>query len=168
MKFDRHLIPLPSGDSGKTIGEVQEALREQLALGEQAACSCCGGTAKVYARQLNKLMIRALRRLVAGPLTPREMSMMGGGGDAAKLSHWGLAILNVDPAPHKSKWMITPRGREFLAGRLLLPHRVILYQNIVLGFDESKLLSISDIKQDFDLDRDVLSASAVRDSELSR
>lgn len=156
MTLTADIIPLPEAKPGESVAEAQAQLRATLVLGEADTCACCGGYTKVYARKLHVAMARVLRALNDKPLTPREMSTIaGGGGDGGKLAHWGLI------EQRGGVWIIAPKGKAFLRGDVCLPHRVLIYQGSVIGFDTSKMIRISDILPDVDIERDVMSEGAV-------
>jgi hypothetical protein len=107
-------------------------------------------------------VLRAIGRSEDGLLPRDVIRQTYVQGDTGKLAAWGL----VSKSEKDHKWRILPRGRDFLGGAPI-PSRVLLYQGIVIGHDYSKLVTITDIAPDFNLERDVLSASAVRMAETS-
>ena len=165
MKFDQIHIPLPSHKAAEILGIVRADLRKDLATGELVDCPCCGGRAKVYARKLNSTQCRVLRIVASNDdgMTPRQVVQMSGvQSDLGKLRMWGLTHYDEE----RRLWLATDRGRAFLGGRLRVPHRVLIYQGDVLGFDDSRMIGIADVLPDFSLERDVMSAEAVVAAEM--
>ena len=164
VAFDGDLIPLPSVGADRSLGDVRADLRHNLAEGEPAYCLCCGATTKVYARGLNHMMVRSLALLAQEPYglasaTITRRTGQTGGGDTAKLAHWGLIESVGDTV-----WKITPMGRQFLSGDIRLPHKALIYIDKLIGFDASITVSVTDVVgKAFNLD-EVMAASPVVNS----
>jgi hypothetical protein len=145
-------IPIPGGLGTWLLSTVREVFRKML-MGDGTYCPCCGRFSKVYRRKLNSGMAAGLIWLVRAfevssdwiepqkdapryVLNNREMG---------KLVHWGLAELkpNDDDSSRKTTglWRPTRRGIDFVYNRCIVPARVYLYLNMILGFD-SKMISI--------------------------
>jgi xanthine/CO dehydrogenase XdhC/CoxF family maturation factor len=167
MKISEHDIPLPNADQDKALWYVQQGLREQLAYGEQAVCACCGGDVKVYARAMTAAQLRVLRELCKSEdgLTARQIVARTAvqGGDAGKLQHWGLTSFDDED----KRWRATGQGHMFVRGEVTVPHRVLIFHGRVIGYDYSRLINVRDVDPEFNLERDVMSASAVRDAEMA-
>jgi hypothetical protein len=163
-KFDETLISLPRHRAAETLGIVRADLRKDLATGELVDCPCCGGRAKVYARKLTSTQCQVLRIVAASNgVTARQVVRMSGSqGELGKLAMWGFSIYDADAR----LWHATGRGRAFLVGNLRVPHRVLIYQGDVLGFDASTTVTIADIVDGFDLERDVMTADAVGNADV--
>lgn len=159
--FDASVIPLPKGGEGRTLGEARNELRGELGEGELATCPCCGQDAKVYSRPINSTMVSALKAIASSAygLDNRQIiaaTKQSGGGNVSLLQHWKL----IEQWPGKI-WRVTPTGKSFLAGHVRLASRVILYNNIFLGFDESETVTIEDmLGRRFSAD-DLLNPSAI-------
>jgi len=157
-KFDAAAIPLPDSNPTQAMWWARDQLRHDLATGAIVGCPCCGGAAKVYARKINMQMIKAL--IVLGRnskgMPPSLLMRLADvqGGDYGKLRHYGF--VREDNEPERGiVWYVTQRGIAFLRGDIQVPHRMILYQNKCLGFDDSKMVRVTDIHPDFSLARDV-------------
>lgn len=161
VSFDGAMIPLPTAGTERTLGDVREGLRKDLAVGEFAFCLCCGGNAKVYARSISHMMVRALALLAKAPhgLSSSEITKLTrqtGGGDTSRLAHWEM----IEPLPDHF-WKITPKGRQFLAGDIRVPHKALVYIDKLIGFDTSIEVGVHDVVgKAFDLD-EVLAADPV-------
>lgn len=143
--FDPASIPLPKGGEWRTLGEARNELRGEIGEGELATCPCCGQDAKVYSRPINSTMVSALKAIAqsAYGLDNRQIiaaTKQSGGGNVSLLQHWGL----IEQWPGKI-WRVTRMGRAFLAGDIKLASRVILYDNIFLGFDQSETVTVEDM-----------------------
>lgn len=166
MKITPETIPLPTDNQERPLWWLQDRLREELALGQLAQCACCGQDAKVYSRPINATMVKALRVISRSADGLDNGAIIAatrqkGGGNTSLMEHWGL----VQRGPHK-RWHVTPFGRRFLLGVEQIPSRVVLYNNIFLGFDSRRLVTVEDIDRGFDFG-DVMSAEAVREAHVS-
>lgn len=116
---------------------------------EGVPCPCCGQYCKVYTRTLNAPMVRFLLWLVKeftkrkdprtwvnvndGPVIQNRK----GGGDFAKMTHWGLIdqMANDDTSKRTSGyWRPTQAGIDFINLRTSVPKQVKLYLNEPIGF----------------------------------
>jgi len=165
MKISEHDIPLPTADQDKALWFVQQGLREHLANGDLVTCACCGGDAKVYARRMTAAQVRVLHALSKSDdgLTARQIvARTITQGEAGKLQHWGLTSFDDE----SKIWRATEQGRMFLAGEVTVPHRVLIFHGRVIGYDYSRLINVRDVDPEFSLERDVMSAAAVREAEV--
>jgi len=137
-------IPLPKSEGQNAVEDVRDAFRELLAKGEAITCPCCGGETKIYARGIYKKMVVALFEIgKRGALTPSQLSAITAGGEYSMLGHWGL----IEHREKSGSWAITSKGWRFLKGEIELPHKVLIFQGTVLGFDTSKTISVHDVKK---------------------
>jgi hypothetical protein len=134
--------------SERTLAEARLDLGE--ALGEGVFCPCCGQYAKEYKRKLNSRMARSIIWLVrrfrettdwvdVARTAPRFV--VAGGGEMAKLAHWGLIEqrMNTDEKKRTSGvWRPTQRGIDFVQERCSVPSHVYLYNNEVRGWAGTK------------------------------
>ena len=113
-------------DVAWTVADAKAWLRDRVDDGTR--CPCCTQLAKVYKRQINGAMVRALVGLyrashvgaVFAHLPPIDPSH----GDAAKLAYWGL--IEEEPTVREDGgrsgwWRITPLGVDWLHARVTLP-----------------------------------------------
>lgn len=144
LEVDQSDIPLPGKDATATVAVVRDAMRAELAKGESVICPCCGGTSKVYARTIHAKMVRALIEVArtSDGLSPADLSALTAGGDAQKLAHWGLILRDVKTG----LWFASTKGRYWLAGDITIPHKVITYGAQIIGFDKSKMIRVSDVR----------------------
>lgn len=127
------------------LDQARSELRTELADGSLATCVCCGQTAKIYARPLNATMVASLRAIAMSSYGLDNAQIIAatkqsGGGNVSLLQHWKL----VESWPGKI-WRITHNGRAFLGGHIRVPAKVILYNNIFLGFDATTTVSVVDL-----------------------
>lgn len=165
--FDSSSIPLPKGGEWRTLGEVRNELRGELGEGELATCPCCGQDAKVYSRPINATMVSALRAIAqsAYGLDNRQIiaaTKQSGGGNVSLLQHWKL----IEQWPGKV-WRVTATGRAFLAGHVRLASRVILYNNIFLGFDEGETVTVEDMLGRRFSAEDLLNPAAIANASVT-
>jgi len=140
---------------------------------QTSGCICpgCGGKAKEYRRPINRSMGRclaALQAAVGGDVTKSAhkdalyavMARLGweakllDGGSYGKLQYWGLVRPKQKDRGDTSKkdsgaWLITEKGIKLLQGQLKVPHKVIIYQDKVQGFDSSETWDIHDIMKEY-------------------
>ena len=130
--------------------------------GEGVECPCCDQYARVYERSLNYAMARFLIWLVKayescarwwsvndGPLIQNRK----GGGDFAKMEHWGLIIScpNEDSTKRMSGfWRPTKRGIDFVYRRIQVPVRIHLYHNQVVGWSPEMTTVVEALGKKFD------------------
>ena len=155
-------IPLPNQRGWMILDALRDEMRQDLSNGEMVTCLCCGGRSKVYSRTITGTMVEVLRLLDKAQygLTNGQIiaaTKQSGGGNVSLMLHWEL----VDSC-RGSVWTITDRGRRFLCGEIAIPKRVLLYNNICLGFDDTEQVRAHDlVDHDFSLE-DVLSPGHVR------
>lgn len=162
QKFPPEIIPLPKMRGEETLATVREEIRTLMAVGEAVTCPCCAQNAKVYSRPINAAMVAALDVVAksAGGLNNRKIVAAMGRSDGAsqisKLAHWGLVEQD-----REHNWCVTSKGRLFLSGRIKIPARILIYNNLFLGFDERDHVDVMDVAGvDFSL-ADVLDPDAV-------
>ena len=139
----------------ETIEDAKEKF--MLRIEDGAECPCCGQYAKLYKRPFGSAMARALVWLVREYerndrwYNIHEFPLIQGrrgGGDFAKLVHWGLIqereTEDDDTARRASGfWRPTGSGIQFAHRRLLVPKRVHLYNNQIRGWD-SEYIDVSE------------------------
>lgn len=121
-----------------TLLAAKNWLRERVDDGEH--CPCCGQLAKVYRRQLNAAMARALIMFwragattdwVHGPTLLR-----GARADEGKLRYWGLLdeqYAKRDDGGRAGWWRVTTAGARFVAGTSRVPKYALVYDGRCLG-----------------------------------
>jgi hypothetical protein len=116
-------------------------------------CPCCGQFAKIYRRKLNAAMAQALVAFYEKVLgsedfvhVPSTTDMSRLGGDWAKLVHWKLIEEKPedrhDGCKHAGWWRITDLGRRFVRDEVRIASHVLLYNQSLLGLDDSASISI--------------------------
>jgi len=133
---------------------LSEARREVVEGREDGiSCPCCDQYVRVYRRKLNKPMARLLLWLVRRhEKDPRWYNVhefpliqgRRGGGDFAKLAHWGLVEegrLDDEDGTRRTSgiWVPTSKARQFVAGALRVPSHVHLYNNHPVGFSDTPI-----------------------------
>lgn len=135
---------------GRTLLEAQQQVLELADKGSR--CPCCGRRAQVYRRKLNSGMAIALiwlvqRYAVTGDWVnvqedaPRKVLRSK---QLGTTRHWGL----VEPMPHDPEdtarktsghWRPTERGIAFVHSRVMVPAKVHLYDDRVVGWSEANI-----------------------------
>ena len=141
-----------------TLVEAKAELRAALLAGGIVDCPCCTQVCKIYKRKLNKPMARLLLWLVHQPeKDPRWYNVhefpliqgRRGGGDFAKLVHWGL----VEECPKDSEdktrrtsglWRPTKKGIAFARGEVEVLSHVHLYNNVAYDVGHAQWIGIRD------------------------
>lgn len=128
------------------LSEVRAKLYEDMEKG--TSCPCCGQFVKLYKRPLTSSMAYGLILMYKLKLEwihiedyfkslPHLPSSIRG--DVAKLKYWGLLEARMGLRPDGSKrngyYRVTPKGKEFVEGKTVVPSHVKLYNNKFLGFD---------------------------------
>lgn len=151
----------------KTLEEAQNYVKAGVLTASGVYCPCCGQKAKVYSRKLNSTIAHGLihidKYFKQNPHT-EWVHMLNlftrlricKTNEGALLAHWGLIEAKEgekeDGNPHVGLWKITENGKKFVAGRLLMPEKVILYDGRVLGFSEKKAHIIECLGKKFNYD----------------
>lgn len=153
----RAVMQMPHGDERipdtATVAEARAELEKRI--GDGLRCPCCGQMAKRYRRKLNSGMasgLIAFYRQVAGLSewvhVAKDTTLSRLGGDWAKLELWGLIESKVedreDNGPHSGIWRLTEKGADFVRGQIALPAHVLIYDNQMLGYDDSERVTIRD------------------------
>jgi hypothetical protein len=158
---ERLLAALPTGRETVPIHRA----RKHVALGliEGTDCPVCGQHAQLYRRRISATVARQLIDVFGAVGTDvfATRDHTTGGGDFAKLAHWGL----IAEQPQRrqdggaaGRWRITRDGVAFLEGRARVPEYVLIYDGQRIGYD-GDTVGIASIVEGFDL-RDVQAADA--------
>ena len=150
-----------------TLEEAQEYVKTGAFTAPGVYCPCCGQKAKVYSRKLNSTIAHGLihidRYFKQNPkaewvhmLDLFTRLRICKTNEGALLAHWGLIEdqegTKEDGNPHVGLWRITELGKKFVAGKILMPEKVILFDGRVLGFTEKKVHIIDCLKKKFNYD----------------
>lgn len=140
----------------ETIKEAKDFLRASYVRG--ATCPCCGLFVKLYKRKMGSVMARCLIRLshLDGYVHVREI-VQGisdtGTNDFSKLLYWGL----IEELPNKDAkkktsgyWRITPKGRDFVNRRIMVPRHVFVFNAVALKFSDETTSIIDALGAKFD------------------
>jgi hypothetical protein len=130
------------------------AVREQVMEDRHAGTTCpaCGQYAKVYRRKLTAataaVLIRMYRMTTNDPLTYiylPSLREVNKGGDVAKARFWGLidapteAYVREDGSPRIGMWRLTPLGRSFVEGQVVVPKYALIYNGELLGLEDDEM-----------------------------
>jgi len=121
--------------------------REELEKGVR--CACCGQFAKIYTRKINSSMVRSLIKFVkyydhrlasewvhAANILPPPV-----GSDFPKLRFWGLIESKCDyklDGNSAGMWRVLPKGYAFAAGKVTVPEKIKIYDNVLYGHSENE------------------------------
>jgi hypothetical protein len=120
---------------GATLAAAKSWLAARLDKG--ARCPCCGQFARVYKRQINAAMARALITMYHHDRYEfmHLPTVTGYGGDAAKLVYWGLieeeATVRADGG-RSGWWRLTSGGRAYVLGQIKVPQYAAVYDGRLL------------------------------------
>lgn len=135
-----------SGFEGESLKDARQWLAKRFRNGDLSLCPCCGQTVKKYARSIHGAMCAALKYIAENPgTTSKKVLRFQGGGDYAKLVHWGL----LEQSDADSSWRITDKGLQFLRGTHVVPKYVYIYNSIVFGRSEEQVDIYSCAGKDF-------------------
>lgn len=152
-----------NGDERTTsLTEAKRWLKDRLPDG--AFCPCCEQLAKVYKRKLGSAMAFVLvlvdrhkgdewihipSYINAQSLKPVWAAAVRGGGDYAKLIHWGL----LERAPNQERedgsdragyYKITSAGRKFVRNKIRVPRHIWFYDGEPLNREDDETVSIGE------------------------
>ena len=136
--------------------------------GDGGHCPCCNRWGKIYPRQFNSSMARALIWLVGTsqewtdvPNTaPKWLTRTN---QLPTVRWWGLAVgrESEDPAIKDSgMWRPTQRGIDFARGRVSVPKKVYTYNAEVLRFGKEHIRIAEAFKTRFDYEQVMLPVSS--------
>jgi hypothetical protein len=146
--------------SNPGLDDARNWLQERLT--EGVTCPCCGQHAQAYKRKLNAPMVAWLIWLVGEYIRTQDWCHVNdgpvlqhrkGGGDFAKLAHWGMIIgkPNDDPSKRTSGfWAPTQYGVDFVYGSASAWKYLWIYDNRVVGHEPDVLLVKDALEEQFD------------------
>ena len=133
-----------------TLEEAQDWLRARVEDG--ARCPCCTQFAKVYRRKLNSGMAKSLIRMYQAAGTGWQNiteTIPARSREEGKLRYWGL----VEQGEERGWWRVTPKGEQFVKNRIKVPRYVRIYDDRMLGYDDTEDTNIIDaLSSPFDYD----------------
>ncbi len=147
----------------QTLLKARQGLLKKLSEEREAECPCCGNRVKVYRRHLNRAMVKALVWLVyeheKWPQRWFHISELPtiqgrpGGGDFAKLAHWGL--INEKPNEDDGKktsglWKPTFKAFGFVTAGQRVPAWVELLENRPTAWSEETVDVFEAFGEEFD------------------
>jgi hypothetical protein len=143
------VLPDPKGWS---LRAAQSTMAGKLQGGQIRPCPCCGQKVKIYKRKLNANMARWLIWLVKAYRDARRwwsvnegpvLQNRKGGGDFAKLVHWGLIREKPNEADSSKRtsgfWKPTKKGALFARMKIEVPSHVHLYNNEIVGWSDTPI-----------------------------
>ncbi len=120
-----------------TLRDARTWLLNVFKSGKGAQCPCCSRRVQKYRRPISPLMVKALSYIADNPgVTSRDVvskNKQGGGGDFAKLIHWGFL-----ESAKGFKWYCTEKGRQFLRSDIPAPKYVYLFNDTAYGRSETE------------------------------
>jgi hypothetical protein len=132
----------PDFTDDDTLGGARAWMLPQFREGDICGCPCCGQAVKLYPRSISGTMARSLAFAARkGGATSKQLTVamnVGGGGDHAKLIHWGL-MREADGV-----WYCTELGLEFLRGKRTVPRYIYQFNKIVFG-RSAEVIGIADV-----------------------
>jgi len=136
----------PSPPLHVTLEEARAWLRK-IMWQKKVPCPCCKQDVKVYKRQINRTMAKALIRLhffdEEWVHVPSVIGFSRMGGDFAKMGWFGLVEekdeIKDDGNPHAGFWRITELGRQYVREQAKVPSFILIYNNRVLKSSEDQI-----------------------------
>jgi hypothetical protein len=114
---------------------------KQTIEGEGGCCPVCGKFGKVYKYKLSQALALALK-WVADHSTDGAVDVQAAGPrwmlrskTYPLLAHWGLI---ASQSSRSGVWYVTPKGKAFLSGSILVPKAVYVYDNTVWAVDKDE------------------------------
>jgi hypothetical protein len=138
------------GPQRDTLAEARAALR--LRLDKGTVCPCCDQHAKRYRRKVNHGMVKSLIEIYRhGKFSNLEWVYIPAlrlrSSEEGKLAYWGLLEESNavrEDGGHAGWWRVTSRGENFIVNRLRIPKYAIIYNQVCLGLDDTKMVTIKD------------------------
>lgn len=129
----------PFGDSSgfpmnDGLKEARQWLAKMFMDGTGCLCPACGQRVQKYRRQIYAAMVDGLLYISKNPGAESDKLRYFGGGDYAKLAHWGL----IEQDKNK-QWRCTPKGESFLRGETFVPKYIYIYNAVVFGRSEERV-----------------------------
>jgi hypothetical protein len=126
-------------NDGMTLRQVRDVLRSVVLNGEGMNCPCCTQRVDIYERTLNSGMARSLITMyrAAGKEWQHIPTTVGGRSrEEAKLRYWGLVEQRGDEVEGKKDsgwWRVTPKGENFIHGRITVPKMARVFNKRLLS-----------------------------------
>lgn len=142
----------------ETLSDARARL--QARLGDGLDCPCCGQFAKRYRRKVNAGMVRSLVRIYqSGNASKFEWvyipALLLRSSEEGKLAYWGLleeANEVRDDGGRAGWWRVTPKGQDFLYGKIRIPKYALVYNAECLKLETDEMVTVSDcMNEKFDL-----------------
>lgn len=147
-----------------TLQEARDHVREHA--DEGVTCPCCDRYVRVYRRTITKSQVEFLVDLLyaaraharrdgrpVGHVYVDVRTIQGQhmrGGDYSKLAYWGLIERST---AEQGYWRITPLGRSWLRGTVVVPRYAYVLDGVVQRFSTDGL-GVDDARREvFDLDK---------------
>lgn len=131
-----------------SLEEAQEWIRKEATKPKGAKCPCCTLYVKIYNRKLNSALARTLIWMYHADGDPdgwihmptRAPAWATRNREYSRLCYWGLAERRPkDPKDKKVKttglYRITPKGREFVEGRIKVLQSAVVYGRELRRFE---------------------------------
>lgn len=143
------------------VDTVKREIGRALSQGYWTRCPITGKIVRIYRHGLHQSQVATLRRLrdrsdkLRQNFIPLEVFTAHRDGNLAKMAHWGL----VEPLGKSSAyegehvggmWRITPRGRDWLAGKIRVPRQVAIVLGELIGYVDAKdLITVDQAQAEF-------------------
>jgi len=116
-----------------------------LSAGHWTRCPLTGKAIRIYRHGLHQSQVNTLRRLrnrsdkLRQTYLPLEVFTAARDGNLAKMVHWGLVEPLQKSAAYEGEqvggmWRITPRGRDWLDGKIRVPRQVAILLGKCIGY----------------------------------
>lgn len=132
-----------------------------LSAGHWTRCPLTGKAIRIYRHGLHRSQVTTLRRLrdrsdkLRQTYIPLDVFSGYRDGNLAKMVHWGL-VQPLDKAAAfegehvNGMWRITPRGRDWLAGKIRVPRQVAIVLGQRIGYVDGKdLITVDQVQEAF-------------------
>jgi hypothetical protein len=103
-----------------TLAFCRRYVEKRIRRRQGVVCPCCHKPCKMRPGTISKPMLVALVKMYLKLESVKDLRETNG--DYAKLRHWGL-VEQIG----KGRWRLTPRGREFLHGRVEVPKTAVTF-----------------------------------------
>jgi hypothetical protein len=152
--YEQLQFPIFPGDDA-LLQRMRNSWLKAIA-GDGAICPCCDRHGKVYRIRLHQTFALALRWIYLNGDEEGWVNVQTKGPrfilkskNYGMLTHWGL----IESFANRSGiWRITPKGKAFANGQIMLPASIFIYDNNLFGFSEEETSYRGCFKETFNFD----------------
>ena len=155
---------LPDPKKFDPLQAAQDDFKLHMSTTRGGSCPVCGRSGKIWKRGLNRAMVAALTVLYDKKTDEYthyrddRVTAKFPSRDFGTLAHWGLTEAKKgkksDGNPGKGFYRITPKGRQFIEGKLSVQRYVYLYNDQMVHVEDDETITVREARgEDFHYDK---------------